>query len=199
MSPGSHPDTPQATTLRDPTHVVESMQDYYKRRAAYYERVYFKPERQTDLRAMEAWISGPFAGRNVLEVACGTGWWTPHGARDARHWLATDLNPETMDLARHKPGLPDCVQFEVVDAYSLDGLGNAGSTPPLPAAGGATCRWRACRLAGHAARAAAARRARGRSSTTASCRPAACRSRAATPRATPTRPARSTTAACTRC
>jgi ubiquinone/menaquinone biosynthesis C-methylase UbiE len=123
MSPGSHPDMPQATTLRDPTHVVESMQDYYKRRAAYYERVYFKPERQTDLRAMEAWISGPFAGRNVLEVACGTGWWTPHAARDARHWLATDLNPETMDLARHKPGLPDCVQFEVVDAYSLAQLG----------------------------------------------------------------------------
>mgnify|MGYP000573613290 CR=1 FL=1 len=84
--------------------VEATMAAYYAQRAAYYERVYFKPERQTDLRAMEAWIGQPFAGRSVLEVACGTGWWTPHAARDARHWLATDLNPETLDLARKKPG-----------------------------------------------------------------------------------------------
>lgn len=111
------------------TPVVESMRDYYARRAAYYERVYFKPERQTDLRAMEAWLGGPFAGRSVLEIACGTGWWTPHGARAAAHWLATDINPGTMALARAKP-LPACVRFAEVDAYSLAGL------PPGPLPGG---------------------------------------------------------------
>jgi SAM-dependent methyltransferase len=100
---------------------AESMRDYYARRAAYYERVYFKPERQAELRAMEAWLGSPFAGREVLEVACGTGWWTPHGARQARSWLATDLNPETMDLARAKP-LPECVRFAEADAYTLHGL-----------------------------------------------------------------------------
>ena len=100
---------------------AESMRDYYARRAAYYERVYFKPERQADLRAMEAWLDGPFAGRDVLEVACGTGWWTPFGARQARSWLATDLNPETMALARSKP-LPACVRLAEVDAYTLEGL-----------------------------------------------------------------------------
>jgi len=100
---------------------AESMREYYARRAAYYERVYFKPERQADLRAMQAWLGDPFAGREVLEVACGTGWWTPHGARRARSWLATDLNPETMALARSKP-LPDCVRFAEVNAYTLDGL-----------------------------------------------------------------------------
>jgi SAM-dependent methyltransferase len=91
---------------------------YYARRAAYYERVYFKPERQSDLRAMEAWLPSCFAGRRVLEVACGTGWWTPHGARDAAAWLATDLNPETVALAQSK-ALPPCVQFATVDAYSF--------------------------------------------------------------------------------
>ena len=104
--------------------VVDSMVDYYKLRAAYYERVYHKPERQTDLRAMEAWISGMFAGCRVLELACGTGWWTPHGARKAQSWLATDLNPETMALARHK-NLPATVGFATVDAYTLDGLGRS--------------------------------------------------------------------------
>jgi ubiquinone/menaquinone biosynthesis C-methylase UbiE len=103
--------------------VIESMRDYYARRAATYERVYLKPERQADLRAMEAALAEPFAGRSVLEIACGTGWWTSHGARRAASWLATDLNPETMDLARHKP-LPACVQFATVDAYTLRGLGD---------------------------------------------------------------------------
>jgi ubiquinone/menaquinone biosynthesis C-methylase UbiE len=98
------------------------MQDYYRRRASIYERVYAKPERQADLRAMEAALPPLFAGRTVLEVAAGTGWWTPHGARDARRWLATDLNPETLDLARSKP-LPACVELRVADAYTLAEVG----------------------------------------------------------------------------
>jgi demethylmenaquinone methyltransferase/2-methoxy-6-polyprenyl-1,4-benzoquinol methylase len=100
---------------------ADSMRDYYARRATTYERVYFKPERQADLRAMEAWLGTPFAGRWVLEIACGTGWWTPHGARHAASWLATDLNPETLALARTKP-LPGCVRMAEVDAYTLAGL-----------------------------------------------------------------------------
>ncbi|MGL6109978.1 MAG: class I SAM-dependent methyltransferase [Rubrivivax sp.] len=100
---------------------VESLPGYYARRAATYERVYFKPERQSELRALEAWLPTVFAGRDVLEIACGTGWWTPFGARDAASWLATDLNPETLALARCKV-LPGCVRLAQVDAYALDGL-----------------------------------------------------------------------------
>ncbi len=70
---------------------------YYARRAAEYERVYAKPERQHDLRAIEAWLPAWFAQRQVLEIACGTGWWTPHGALDCASWLATDINDETLD------------------------------------------------------------------------------------------------------
>jgi len=102
--------------------VVAAMAEYYVQRAAYYERVYHKPERQTDLRAMEAWLPGVFEGRRVLEIACGTGWWTPHGAARAASWLATDLNPETMAVAQRKP-LPACVSFEAVDAYTMAELG----------------------------------------------------------------------------
>jgi demethylmenaquinone methyltransferase/2-methoxy-6-polyprenyl-1,4-benzoquinol methylase len=100
----------------------ESMRQYYAQRASIYERVYHKPERQAELRTMEAWIPTPFAGRHVLEVACGTGWWTPHGARDAASWLATDLNPETMAVARSKP-MPAQVRFATVDAYTFAELG----------------------------------------------------------------------------
>jgi demethylmenaquinone methyltransferase/2-methoxy-6-polyprenyl-1,4-benzoquinol methylase len=100
-----------------------AMADYYAARAAEYERVYAKPERQADLRALEAWLPGVFAGRRVLEVAAGTGWWTVHGARDAALWLATDLNPETLAVARAKPALPRCVRFATADAYTLAELG----------------------------------------------------------------------------
>ena len=95
---------------------------YYARRADSYERIYQKPERQAELRALEAWLPGVFAGRRVLEIACGTGWWTPHGARDAAAWLATDLNPETLAIARAK-ALPACVQVSQLDAWQLDTLG----------------------------------------------------------------------------
>jgi SAM-dependent methyltransferase len=101
----------------------ESMRAYYAQRAAIYERIYHKPERQADLRAMEATLAAPFEGRRVLEIACGTGWWTPHGAARCAHWLATDLNPETMAIAQGKPLPPGKVDFRVVDAYTLAELG----------------------------------------------------------------------------
>jgi len=100
---------------------VAGMAAYYARRAAEYELVYAKPERQADIRQMEAWIAELFVDRRVLEIACGTGWWTPHGAERAEHWLATDINPETMAIARAKL-LPAPVEFRRVDAYTLEGL-----------------------------------------------------------------------------
>lgn len=118
---GAH-DAQPARAEASTEHSIEAMRRYYVQRAAYYERVYHKPERQGDLRAMEAWIAEPFAGRDVLEIACGTGWWTPHAARHCRTWLATDINPETLAVAQSK-ALPPQVRFETVDAYSLAELG----------------------------------------------------------------------------
>ena len=116
---------PQPAADMHPAHATpDSMAAYYARRAATYERIYAKPERQADLRAMAASLAQAFVGRRVLEIACGTGWWTPHGAANAAHWRATDLNPETMALARAKPGRPACVQFQALDAYTLAGLGD---------------------------------------------------------------------------
>lgn len=106
-------DAPQAS--------AESMAAYYVKRAAYYERVYHRPERQVELRALEAWLGQLFAGRRVLEIATGTGWWTPHAAAHAQHWLATDLNPETLAVARSK-ALPASVHLATADAYTLAGV-----------------------------------------------------------------------------
>ena len=98
---------------------VQSMAAYCAQRATYCERVYHEPERRSDLRAMQAWLTDAFACRRVLEIACGTGWWTPFGARHCTHWLATDLNPKTMAIARHKPLPEGKVEFRAVDACTM--------------------------------------------------------------------------------
>jgi demethylmenaquinone methyltransferase/2-methoxy-6-polyprenyl-1,4-benzoquinol methylase len=96
-----------------------AMQAYYAARAREYERIYAKPERQEDLRILEKEIPAMFAGRSVMEVACGTGYWTQHIARTASRILATDLTEETLQVARSK-NLPESqVHFEIADAFDL--------------------------------------------------------------------------------
>jgi SAM-dependent methyltransferase len=51
-----------------------TMIDYYEQRAAEYERIYGKPERQVDLRILKEFLSSAFSREDVLEVACGTGY-----------------------------------------------------------------------------------------------------------------------------
>jgi demethylmenaquinone methyltransferase/2-methoxy-6-polyprenyl-1,4-benzoquinol methylase len=98
------------------------MKEYYARRAAEYEDVYLKPERQEDLQRLKTILSGAFAGMDVLEVACGTGYWTQYIAQTARSILATDVNPEVLELARQKDYGQCGVSFAIADAYSLAGV-----------------------------------------------------------------------------
>lgn len=98
------------------------LRDYYAARAPEYERVYAKPERQADLRAIERWVPGVFEGRRVLEVACGTGYWTPFIASAAATVLAIDAAPETLRIARAK-AVPATVEFAFGDAYALPRTG----------------------------------------------------------------------------
>ena len=98
------------------------MADYYARRASEYERVYAKPERRADLQRIGQFLSGAFAGDTVLEVACGTAYWTRFIARSAAAVLATDCNCEVIDLARRKHFGACRVQFAQADAYVLDDI-----------------------------------------------------------------------------
>jgi demethylmenaquinone methyltransferase/2-methoxy-6-polyprenyl-1,4-benzoquinol methylase len=93
--------------------------DYYRRRAAEYEKIYAWPERQADLDLLRKEIPARLAGCEVLEIACGTGYWTERIAATAKRIVATDLAAEPMAIARAKSyGCP--VEFRVADAYALD-------------------------------------------------------------------------------
>jgi SAM-dependent methyltransferase len=96
--------------------------DYYGRRAGEYERIYEKPERQADLQRVRRWLRAELAGHRILELACGTGYWTAWLAPVAESIVATDVHPAVLSLAQQKPYPPDRVRIEVADAYDLSGV-----------------------------------------------------------------------------
>ena len=78
------------------------LQQYYASRAPEYDRIYNKPERQRDLRAIEGWLPMVFAGRSVLEIACGTGYWSQFIAPVATSVIAVDASTEVLEIARSR-------------------------------------------------------------------------------------------------
>ncbi|MCH8962143.1 MAG: class I SAM-dependent methyltransferase [Bacteroidetes bacterium] len=108
--------------MTDPT-----LLDYYARRIQEYEQIYQKPERQAKLALLKAYLAGLLAGRDVLEVACGTGYGTAHLAPFTRSILATDAAGEVLDVARAKAYPLRRVPFEQADAYALDTITGAFS------------------------------------------------------------------------
>ena len=95
---------------------------YYRQRAREYERVYTKPERQPDLAQLHAEVAATFAGHRVLEVSCGTGYWTETIARVAASVVACDLSPEVLDVARDKVWVAAKAEFRIADSYALPEL-----------------------------------------------------------------------------
>ena len=98
------------------------MRDYYRRRAPEYETTYARPERQADLAVLREHVATRFTGRRVLDVACGTGYWSQHLARTAQSLTGVDINDAVLAVARGKrlqtPG--GAAQFIEADAYALD-------------------------------------------------------------------------------
>jgi demethylmenaquinone methyltransferase/2-methoxy-6-polyprenyl-1,4-benzoquinol methylase len=96
-----------------------ALREYYARRAAEYERIYDKPERQADLSRLRRELPPRFRDAALLEIACGTGYWTALLAAEAASVLATDAAEETLAIARAKPYPRGNVRFALADAYDL--------------------------------------------------------------------------------
>lgn len=96
--------------------MISDLRDYYSARAHEYDTVYAKPERQTDLREMERWLPAQLRGRRVLELACGTGYWTQFIVPVARHVVAIDAAREPLEIARKRIA-DDRATFLLGDAY----------------------------------------------------------------------------------
>jgi ubiquinone/menaquinone biosynthesis C-methylase UbiE len=92
--------------------------EYYDKRANEYDRIYQIPERQNDLASLKKLVRTAFAGRDALEIACGTGYWTEVISETAKSITAIDINAAPLALARtrtyHCP-----VSFREGDAFEL--------------------------------------------------------------------------------
>ncbi|MFH1699035.1 MAG: class I SAM-dependent methyltransferase [Candidatus Zixiibacteriota bacterium] len=78
--------------------------EYYQKRAAEYDKIYYRdnPERQAELKDLYLLSQNALAGRSVLDVACGTGFWTRIISEQARKITGIDINQTTLDKAGTK-------------------------------------------------------------------------------------------------
>ncbi len=98
----------------------QEMKAYYAARAAYYDAVYDQPERRADIAFLKEWLPQRFRGRSVIEVACGTGYWSQYITPVAQHFVATDAVQEPLEFAKQRPGIAPADCF-LADAYALPG------------------------------------------------------------------------------
>ncbi|GGJ31475.1 class I SAM-dependent methyltransferase [Deinococcus roseus] len=98
---------------------MTDLQKYYARRAREYERIYTRPERQQDIKDFTLHLQQEVQRFSVLELACGTGFWTERLSATALSIQANDIGKEVLDVARSKKyGCP--VDFSLGDAYHPD-------------------------------------------------------------------------------
>jgi protein-L-isoaspartate O-methyltransferase len=106
------------------TDSVRAVAEYYAARASEYDLTagYEDPVAEPLRAPAKVRCQELFRNANVLEVACGTGYWTEVVAQVARSVLATDVCEGMLTLARKGLAAFDNVRFQVADAYTLKGV-----------------------------------------------------------------------------
>jgi demethylmenaquinone methyltransferase/2-methoxy-6-polyprenyl-1,4-benzoquinol methylase len=110
----------------NPSESICAMQDYYRKRAPIYDASmgYDLEEVVRKHLPLIEHLSGRFANRSIIEIACGPGFWTKFLARSAAAIVATDFSEETLMEARKRHPPPN-VSLRQADAYALPDFGHA--------------------------------------------------------------------------
>src|SRR5712671_4187584 len=100
-----------------------NLRRYYDQRAPEYEQIYLPRDKRhgEELGELSRELREALRRRWVLEVACGTGFWTACAAQVALRVTATDASLSMLAAAREK-GLPPTVDLLRRDAYDLADL-----------------------------------------------------------------------------
>jgi cyclopropane fatty-acyl-phospholipid synthase-like methyltransferase len=104
--------------------LADDITEYYAERAPVYDETagYTNPEAERLRIPIKARYRDMFRGHTVLEIACGTGYWTPAIAEVANSVLAIDINPSLLSQAQERCRHLTNVTFQVEDAYTLAGV-----------------------------------------------------------------------------
>jgi len=104
---------------------IKEMNDYYEKRSSIHD-TYMSYTSNENMEKLLGSIIKLFEkgiiGKNVLEIACGTGNWTQVLAKRAYSVLATDFSEASLELARSKDYENAQVHFEKADAYNLENI-----------------------------------------------------------------------------
>lgn len=103
---------------RETSPTEDEIRAYYAARAPEYDRIYQKPERQDDLLELVAYLPSLFVGRRVLDIACGTGFWTQHIAPVSKELIGVDAAASTLAIAQARVSGHNA-RFIVGDAYNV--------------------------------------------------------------------------------
>ena len=99
----------------------KNIKTYYKKRAKVYDQsMYFRdePNRNKEIVEITKIVKKIFKDKNIIEVACGTGYWTQITSEVAKKIKATDAVREMINIAETKKySCP--VDFEISDASKL--------------------------------------------------------------------------------
>lgn len=102
--------------------LMSDIKKYYSHRAPEYEKIYSKPERQKDLGELKSLVKKILKGKTIIEVACGTGYWTGIISTAAHSITAIDSGEEVLNIARSKSYKNNNTEFRVEDAFPLSGI-----------------------------------------------------------------------------
>jgi demethylmenaquinone methyltransferase/2-methoxy-6-polyprenyl-1,4-benzoquinol methylase len=103
---------------------AEELRQYYAARASVYDETagYTDPESERLRGPIKARMREIFRGLDVLEIACGTGYWTEVVAEAAMSVNATDIHPELIAATEKRCRRLGNVTCLTADAYSLEGV-----------------------------------------------------------------------------
>jgi len=99
---------------------MDIINKYYSKRALEYEQIYHRddPVRQSEQNKIAEEIKKIFYNKNVLEIACGTGFWTNFLSEAAKEIVAIDNSNEVLEIAQSKK-YKCSTYFQNCDAYNL--------------------------------------------------------------------------------
>lgn len=103
---------------------MNTLNEYYSHRVEEYEDIYYRDDlvRQNEQTEIHNELRSIFKNKSVLEVACGTGYWTKTISEVANNILAIDYSKDVIDVAKSKNLSAD---FLVDDAYKLKKVENS--------------------------------------------------------------------------